>query len=80
MGLRVRTIPHEVGDTKLFAKLSEGDMVTVEAVCHSNCIKKLYIRYRSHKNWKSRNRNNLEMTQCKFTRKRHGSSPDIKTN
>ena len=78
MDFRVRKIAHELGHTKLRAKLSE-DMVAVETVYHSNCLIKLYNRYRSHNNWKLSDRNKM-MIQGKFMRKRHGSFPDIETN
>ena len=65
---RVRKIAHELGHTKLRAKLSE-DMVAVETVYHSNCLIKLYNRYRSHNNWKLSDRNKM-MIQGKFMRKR----------
>ena len=56
------------------------DMVTVEAVYHSNSLRKLHNRYRSHNNGKSSCRNNLEMIQGKFTWKWHRSFTDIKAN
>ena len=61
MDVRVRKVAHELGDTKLLAKLTEWYLVAVEAVYHPNCLKKLYNRYRSHKNWSSSDRYNLEM-------------------
>ena len=80
MDVRVRKAAHELGDPEMLAKLSKGDMVAVEAAYHSNCLKKLYNRYRSQSNRISSDRNNLEMIQGKFTRKRHGSFPDIKAD
>ena len=80
MDAHMRKVAYKLGDTKLFAKLSERVMVAVEAVHNSNCFKKLYNRYRSHNKWKSSERNNLEMIQGKFTRKRHESFPTTKTN
>ena len=64
----------------LYMNVDMVDMVTVEAVYHSNSLRKLYYRYRSHSNGKSSGRNNLEMIQGKFTWKKHRSFTDIKTN
>ena len=61
MDVRVRKVAHELGDTKLLAKLTERYLVAVEAVYHPNCLKKLYNRYRSYKNRSSSDRYNLEM-------------------
>ena len=40
MDVRVGKIALKLGDTKLLAKLREGDIVAVEAVYHSNCLSK----------------------------------------
>ena len=44
----VRNIANELGDKKLLAKFSEGDMVPTEAMYHSKCLVQLYKRYRSN--------------------------------
>ena len=55
-------------------------MVAVGAMYHSNCRKKLHNKCRIHNNRKSSDIKNFGMIQGKFTRKRHASFPDIKTN
>ena len=40
---KVKTITIELADHKLFAKLSEGDMVATEAVYHLKCLNELSI-------------------------------------
>ena len=40
---KVKTIAIELADHKLFAKLSEGDMVATEAVYHLKCLNELSI-------------------------------------
>ena len=54
LDMRVRKIAHELNDTKLLAKLSEGDMVATEAKYHRVCLVQLYNRYRTHNLNKSR--------------------------
>ena len=76
----VRKITHKLVDTILLAKVSERDMVAVGAMYHSNCRKKLYNKCRIHNNRKSSDIKDFGMIQGKFTRKRHASFPDIKTN
>ena len=49
----VRKIANELGDKKLLAKLSEGDMVAAEAMYHSKCLVQLYNRCRSHTHFKT---------------------------
>ena len=43
---RVKRIAVELPDTKLIAKLSEGDMIATEAKYHGTCLAGLYNRYR----------------------------------
>ena len=45
MDVHVTKVAGELGDTNLFTKLSEEDMVAFEAVYHLNCPKKLCNRY-----------------------------------
>ena len=42
LDMRVRKIAHELADTKLLAKLSEGDMVATEAKYHLKCLVLFY--------------------------------------
>ena len=42
---KVKHIATEIGNTKLLAKLSEGDMVATEAKYHSKCLLELYNQY-----------------------------------
>ena len=46
---RVRQIKEELRDTKLFAKLSGGDMVPIDAQYHLRCLAASYDRGRSRK-------------------------------
>ena len=39
---RTRQIAHELADTKLMAKLSEGDMVATKAKYHRKCLVYFY--------------------------------------
>ena len=43
----------ELADTKLLAKLSEGDMIATEAKYHCNCLSRLRNAYRDHSAKKS---------------------------
>ena len=43
----IRECAIRMGDTKLLAKLSEGDMVAREACYHLRCMKKFTNTYRS---------------------------------
>ncbi|KAG0717679.1 hypothetical protein GWK47_053917 [Chionoecetes opilio] len=42
----VRRCATELGDTKLLAKLSAGDMIAIEAKYHRNCLRALYNKIR----------------------------------
>ncbi|KAG0715668.1 hypothetical protein GWK47_011424 [Chionoecetes opilio] len=42
----VRRCATELGDTELLAKLSEGDMIAIEAKYHRNCLRALYNKIR----------------------------------
>lgn len=44
---RVRQCAHELADRELIAKLSEGDLIAIEAKYHLNCLNQLYNRTRS---------------------------------
>ena len=44
----VRKMAQELVDTKLLAKLSEGDMIATEAKYHCNCLSRLYNAYLDH--------------------------------
>ena len=61
MDAHLRMIALELGDMKLFVKPREEDMAAAEELHHLNCYRKLYNLYRSHKNCKASDRNNLEM-------------------
>ena len=39
---RVRDIARETEDTKILAKLSEGDMVAIESLYHCKCLVAYY--------------------------------------
>ena len=43
----VKKIAHDVSNTKLIAKLSEGDMVATEAKYDHDCLTKFYNQYRT---------------------------------
>ena len=43
---RVRHIATELRDTKLFAKLSVGDMIAIDAVYHFKCLTSFYNKHR----------------------------------
>ena len=45
---RVRIAATELRDSKLLAKLAEGDMRAIDAVYHKHCMTTLYNRYRCH--------------------------------
>ena len=49
----VRKMAQELVDTKLLAKLSEGDMIATEAKYHCNCLSRLYNAYLDHNTKKS---------------------------
>ena len=38
----------ELGESKVIAKLSEGDMVAIERKYHKKCLTSLYNRFRKH--------------------------------
>jgi len=42
----VRKMVTELGDTKLLAKMSAGDMTALDAVYHKKCYTALYTRHR----------------------------------
>ncbi len=44
---RVRRIATEIQDTCILAKLSEGDMIAIDAVYHSICLSSYYNKERS---------------------------------
>ena len=46
---KVRKIAHELGDTTIMAKLSEGDMIATEAMYHTKWCVNYYSRYGHHK-------------------------------
>ena len=56
----VRKMAQELVDTKLLAKLSEGDMIATEAKYHCNCLSRLYNAYLDH-NTKKSAENQLEV-------------------
>ena len=43
---RIRNCANEMSDTKLIAKLSEGDMISRYAIYHKECLTGLHNRYR----------------------------------
>ena len=43
---KVRKIAHRLGDTRVMAKLSEGNMNTTEAMYHAKCLINYYNRSR----------------------------------
>ena len=45
---RVKAMANDLGDVKLLAKLSEGDMIATEAKYHSKCFLNLFNRHRNH--------------------------------
>ena len=49
----VRKMAQELVDTKLLAKLSEGNMIASEAKYHCNCVTRLYNAYCDHNTRKS---------------------------
>ena len=51
--------------TKLLAKLREGDMVATEAKYHQTCLTSLYNRYCAHSRRKTAEKNELELIQGK---------------
>ena len=46
MSKQVRTMANDLADSKILAKLSEGDMVATEAKYHAKCILNLFNRHR----------------------------------
>ena len=46
---KVKEIAGDMGDAKLLAKFSEGDMVATEAKYHSKCLLDFYYRYEKSK-------------------------------
>ena len=64
---RVRKMAQELVDTKLLAKLSEGNMIASEAKYHRNCVRRLYNAYRDHNTRKSALENSaLEVIEGTF--------------
>ena len=47
LDMRVRKLAQDMMDTKLLNKLSEGDMVAIEAKYHGSCLVKLYNKAES---------------------------------
>ena len=45
---RVSKMAQEIVDTKLLAKLSEGDFTATETKYHRNCLTRLFNAYRDH--------------------------------
>lgn len=45
---RVKKFATVLGDSKLLAKLSEGDMVAIESKYHKHCLIKFYNHHRDH--------------------------------
>ena len=45
---RVKAMTNDLGDVRLLAKLSEGDMIATEAKYHSKCFLNLFNRHRNH--------------------------------
>ena len=45
---KVFRIAHELQDTLIMGKLSEGDMIATEAMYHVNCLVSYYNKYRRH--------------------------------
>ena len=60
LDIRERKIAQEIGDKKLTAKLSEGDMVATEAKYHKNCLSKFYNQYRDYNNKKTAETRRIE--------------------
>ena len=57
----------ELVDTKLLAKLSEGNMIASAAKYHRNCVRRLYNAYRDHNTRKSALENSaLEVIEGTF--------------
>ena len=61
LDMTVRNIAHDVNNTKLIAKLSEGDMVATEAKYHHVCLTKFYNQYRTINRNRSIEMNELEL-------------------
>ena len=55
----------EMGDMDLLVKLSEGDLVAIEAKYHLNCLSRYQNRYRSHLRAKSDSSSSLHSTERK---------------
>ena len=53
----------ELSDTKLIAKLSEGDMIATEAKYHARCLAALYNRYRDA-NKPTDSSNAIDLLEC----------------
>ena len=47
---RVRQIAQEIGDVKILGKLSEGDMIALEAKYHAKCLVFYYNQVRVYEN------------------------------
>ena len=43
----IEEIAQEIGDTKVFAKLSAGDMIAIEAKYHCKCLAAYYKKKRN---------------------------------
>jgi len=63
--MRVRKIAQDMADTELLQKLSEGDMVAIEAKYHASCLVTLYNKYRDFNQRKFRNEYKDEFAQGK---------------
>ena len=65
LGKRVSKMAQEIVDTKLLAKLSEGDLTATETKYHRNCLTRLFNAYRGHNTKKFRD-SALEAIQGTF--------------
>ena len=63
---RVKKFATELCDSKLLAKLSEGDMVAIEAKYHRNCLIKFYNRHRDQKRSSSNEAAEVELVEGIF--------------
>eukprot|EP00794_Sanderia_malayensis_P004251 gene4251-4816_t len=55
---RVKRCAEDLGDTHILAKLSEGDMVAIEAKYHVKCLVRFYNNHRAHARKTRSNDNN----------------------
>ena len=63
---RIYKIAHELADTKLLEKLSEGDMVATKAKYHRKCLLHFYNCYHIHNIQKLEETTNLEVIKVSF--------------